>query len=160
MLPRGTSLYNCKHINQNKIIQAEFPFQSIELLFDRLKNQKAPEGGWRSSPPAGMHGFASKVQKSMTFILTLDRDKVTSAFSMHSTCSTTSMPNHLSVASRTTEIWPFEFCEISTFREVWTLVMAFLEENTKIGLRRAVDQVPYYHQQPSILSYMPKQRRT
>jgi len=38
--------------------------------------------------------------------------------SMHNTCSTTSMPNHLSVASRTTETWIFEFREISTLREV------------------------------------------
>jgi len=34
------------------------------------------------------------------------------------TCRTTSMPNHVTVASRSTEIWPFEFREISTVREV------------------------------------------
>jgi len=51
------------------------------------------------------------------------------------------MPNHLSVASRTTEIWPFEFREISTFCEVRTLVIAFVEGNSKIGLRQAVDQM-------------------
>jgi len=65
--------------------------------------------------------------------------------SMHDTCRTTSMPNHLSVASRTAEIWPFEFREISTFRELWTLVIGFLEGNLKIGLQQAVDQVPYYY---------------
>jgi len=37
---------------------------------------------------------------------------------VHSTCRTTRMPNHVTVASSTTEIWPFEFREISTFREV------------------------------------------
>ena len=68
---------------------------------------------------------------------------------MHNTCSTTSMPNHLTVASRTTESWPFEFREISTFREVWTVVIAFLEGNSEIGLFQAVEQVPYYHQQSS-----------
>jgi len=37
---------------------------------------------------------------------------------MHSiTCSTTCIPNRLTVASRTTEIWLFEFREISTFRD-------------------------------------------
>jgi len=71
---------------------------------------------------------------------------------MHNTCRTTSMPNHLSVASRITEIWPFEFREISTFREDWTLVIAFLKWNSKIGLRQAVVQVPYCHHQPSVFS--------
>jgi len=56
----------------------------------------------------------------------------------HSTCRSTSVPNHLTVASRTTEIWLFEFREISTFGEVWTLVIAFIEGNSKIGLRQAV----------------------
>jgi len=37
---------------------------------------------------------------------------------VHSTCRTTSMPKHVTVASRTTEIWPFEVCEISTNGEV------------------------------------------
>jgi len=37
-------------------------------------------------------------------------------------------------------------------------VIAFLEENSKIGLRRAVDQVPYYNHQSSVLSSMPKRR--
>jgi len=37
---------------------------------------------------------------------------------MHNTCRTTSMPNHMTVASGSTEIWPFEFGEISTFSEV------------------------------------------
>jgi len=71
---------------------------------------------------------------------------------MHNTCRTASVPNHLTVAWRTTEIWPFEFHEIPTFDEVWTLVIAFLEGNSKIGLWQAVDQIPYYHYQPSVLS--------
>jgi len=33
----------------------------------------------------------------------------------HSTCTTTRTPNHVTVALRSTEIWPFEFREISTF---------------------------------------------
>jgi len=37
-------------------------------------------------------------------------------------------------------------------------VIAFLEGNLKIGLRQAVDQVAYYHYQPSFLSSMPKWR--
>jgi len=53
---------------------------------------------------------------------------------IHSTCRITRLLNHVTVASRITEIWPFEFCEISTFHEVWTLVIAFLEGNLKIGL--------------------------
>ena len=60
---------------------------------------------------------------------------------IHSTCMTTCMLNHVTVALRSTEIWPFEFCEISTFGKVWTVVIAFLEGNSKIGLRQAVDHV-------------------
>jgi len=37
---------------------------------------------------------------------------------IYSTCRTTSAPKHVTVASRTTEIRPFEFCEISTIGEV------------------------------------------
>ena len=51
---------------------------------------------------------------------------------IHSTCSTTSMPNHVTIASRNTEIWPFEFREISTFGEVCTLVIAFLERQAVV----------------------------
>jgi len=79
--------------------------------------------------------------------------------SIHSTCSATSKPKHLTVASRTTEIWPFECRQIWTFREVWTLVMAFLEGNSIIGLQQAVVQVPYYHCQPSVLSSTRKWQR-
>ena len=57
----------------------------------------------------------------MTLTLTLDWVKVIQGeghISMHNTCSTTSMPNHVTVASCSTEVWPFEFPEISTFGEV------------------------------------------
>jgi len=37
---------------------------------------------------------------------------------IHSTCRTTSLPNHVTVASGSTEIWPFEFREISTLDKV------------------------------------------
>ena len=50
---------------------------------------------------------------------------------MHNTCSTTSVPNYVTVASRSTEILLFEFLELSTFGEVSTLVIAFLEGNLK-----------------------------
>jgi len=61
---------------------------------------------------------------------------------IHSMCRSTCMPNHVTVALRSTEIWQFEFREISTFGEVLTLVIALLEGNSKIGLRQAVDHVP------------------
>ena len=70
---------------------------------------------------------------------------------VRSTCRTTSVPNDVTVALRSTEIW--------TFGEIWTLVIAFLEGNSKIGLRQAVVQVPYYGHQPSVLSSTPKWRR-
>ena len=65
-------------------------------------------------------------------------------FNIHSMCRTRSLPNNVTIASCTTEIWPSEFREISTLDEVWTPVIAFLETNSKIGLRQAVVHVPYY----------------
>jgi len=78
---------------------------------------------------------------------------------IYSICRTTRKPNRVTVASRTTEIRPFEFRQISTLDKVWTLVIAFLEGNSKIVLRQAVVQFPYYGHQPSGLSSMPKRRR-
>ena len=79
---------------------------------------------------------------------------------IHRTCRTTSLPHQLTVvASRTTEIWTFEFREISTLDEVWTVVIAFIERNSEIGLRQAVAQVPYYSDQSSVLSSTAKWRR-
>ena len=49
---------------------------------------------------------------------------------IHSTCRTSSVPNHVTVASRSTETWPFEFREISTLDDVWTLAIAFREGNS------------------------------
>jgi len=77
---------------------------------------------------------------------------------MHNTCRTTSMPDHVTVASHSTETWPFEFREISTFHKVLTPMIAFLEGHSKIGLRHAVDWVPYYHYQPLLLSSTRKWR--
>jgi len=37
---------------------------------------------------------------------------------IHSMCRTTCMPNHVTVASRITETWPFEFRKILTFGKV------------------------------------------
>ena len=88
-----------------------------------------------------------------------DLDLGSGHVNIHSTCRTTCTLNHVTVVSRTTEIWPFEFREISTIGEVWTLVIAFLGGNSKIGLRQAVVQVPYYGHQPSVLSSTPKWRR-
>jgi len=69
---------------------------------------------------------------------------------IQSTCRTTSTLNHVTVLSRTTEIWPFEFRQILIFDEVWTLVIAFLDGNSKIGLQQAVVQVPYYGHHSSV----------
>jgi len=38
-------------------------------------------------------------------------------------------------------------------------MIAFLEGKSKIRLRQAIVQVPYYHDQSSVLSSMPKWRR-
>jgi len=81
----------------------------------------------------GPRGDFRNFGRSVTLTLTFDRIKVIPT-SLHNTCRTTSMPNHPTVASRTTEIWPFEYRKISTMGEVCTPVTAFLEGNSKIGL--------------------------
>jgi len=99
------------------------------------------------------------VGSSMVRDLDLDLGSGQGHINIHSTCRTTSTPKHVTVASRSAEIRPFEFREISTIGDVWTIVIAFLWGNSKIGLRQAVDQVPYYDNQPSVLSYARKWRR-
>jgi len=103
------------------------------------------------------YGQLSEVQMIRHLDLDLGSDQ--GHINIHSTYRTISVPNHVTVASRNTAKWPFVFREISTFGEVWTLVMAFLEGNSKIGLWQAVVQVPYYYQQPSVLSSTRKRRR-
>jgi len=49
--------------------------------------------------------------RSVTLTLTLDQVKIIH-INMHNTCSITSMPDHVNAASRSMEIWPFEFQEI------------------------------------------------
>jgi len=58
----------------------------------------------------------SKVQ--MVRDLHLDLGSGEGHVNIHSACRTTHMPNHMTVSLRSTEIWPFEFREISTFGEV------------------------------------------
>jgi len=62
------------------------------------------------------YGQLSEVQ--MVRILDLDLGSGQGRVIIHSTCRTTGAPNHVTVALRSTEIWPFEFREISTFGEV------------------------------------------
>jgi len=83
----------------------------------------------------------SKVQKPRDHDLDLGSGE--GHISMYNTCSTTSMPNHVTLASCYSDIWSLEFCEISIFGEVRTLVIAFLEGNSKTGLRQLVDEVAY-----------------
>jgi len=116
---------------------------------------RKPRKGLRSSPPACTASLVSEVQKPRD----LDLGSGQGHINIHSICRTTSVPNHVNVASPSTEMWPFECREISTSREVWTLVIPFLEGNSKIGLWQAVDQVPYCQYQPSVLSSMQKWQR-
>jgi len=59
------------------------------------------------------NGQLSEVQ--MIRDLDLDLGSGQGHIIIHSMCMTTSMPNHVTVASRNNEIWSFEF------REIWTL---------------------------------------
>jgi len=101
-----------------------------------------------------IYGQLSEVQ----MVHDLDLGSCQGHISIYSTCRTTRRPNHVTVALRSTEIWPYEFRQISILDEVWTLVIAFLDGNSIIGLRQAVVQVPYYGHQPSVSSSTPKWR--
>jgi len=75
------------------------------------------------------YGQLSEVQMLRNLDLGSDQGHI----NVHSTSTTISLPNRVTVASRATEIWRFEFREISTFGKVYTLMIAFLERNSKIG---------------------------
>jgi len=63
-----------------------------------------------------IYGQSSEVQ--MICDLDLDLGSSQRHTNIHNTCRTTSLLKHVTVASRTTEIGPFEFREISTIGEV------------------------------------------
>jgi len=105
-------------------------------------------------------GRRRKVQFSQLHkVSDLDFTSCQGDISMRSIYRTTSVLDRVTVASSSMEIWPSKIRVISTFRKVWTHVIAFLEGNSKIGLREAVGQVPYYHDRSSLLSSTPKWRR-
>jgi len=62
------------------------------------------------------YGQFSEVQ--MLRDLDLDLGSGQGHIDIQSTCRTNSLPNDVTVASGSTEIWPFEFREISTLDEV------------------------------------------
>ena len=62
------------------------------------------------------YGQLSEVQ--MLRDLDLDLESGQGHVNIHSTCRTTCTLNHVTVVSRTTEIWPFEFREILILDEV------------------------------------------
>jgi len=101
------------------------------------------------------YGQLSEVQMLRDLDLGSDQGHI----NVHSTSNTISMPNHVTVAWHSTEMWPFEFREIWIQGEVWTLLIAFLEGNWNIGLRQAVVQVPYYDDRPSFLSSTQNRQR-
>ena len=63
-----------------------------------------------------IYGQLSEVQ--MVRDVDLDLGSGQGHISIHSTCMTTCRPNHMTVALRSTEIWPFECCQISILDEV------------------------------------------
>ena len=64
------------------------------------------------------YGQLSEVQVLRDLDLDLDLELGQGHVNIHSTCRTTCMLNHVTVASHTTEIWPFEFRQISILDEV------------------------------------------
>jgi len=84
------------------------------------------------------YGQLSEVQ--MVHDLHLDLGSGQGHINIHSTCGTTNLPKHVTVASRTTEIRPFEFRGISTICEVWTLMKTFPGGNSKIEVAKIACQ--------------------
>jgi len=64
------------------------------------------------------YGQLSEVQMVRDLDPDLDLGSGQGHGNIHSTCRTTCILNHVTVASRTTDIRPSEFREISTFGEV------------------------------------------
>ena len=62
------------------------------------------------------YGQLSEVQ--MLRDVDLDLGLAQGHINIHTTCKTSSLLNHVTIASRTTKIWPFEFREISTVDQV------------------------------------------
>ena len=62
------------------------------------------------------YGQLSEVQ--MVRDLDLDLESGQGHINIHNTCRTTCRPNHVTVALHSTEIWPFEFRQISILDEV------------------------------------------
>ena len=61
-----------------------------------------------------IYGQLSEVQ----MVIDLDLGSGQGHINIHSTCRTTCRPNHVTVALGSTEIWPFEFRQISILDEV------------------------------------------
>jgi len=62
--------------------------------------------------------YGQLLEVQMARDLDLDLGLGQGHINIHSTCRTTSTPKHVTVASRSAEIRPFEFREISTVGEV------------------------------------------
>ena len=146
VLPSRTSQGSCVHHRNERSRQVV----RLHIMHTVFLEPEAPQGGWRSSLPACTASLIFGSSKAPYL------GGGQGHISMRNNYRTISVSNHLTAASRITEIWPFECREISTFGEVWTLVIAFLEGDSEIRLRHAVVQIPCYHQQLSVLSSTPK----
>jgi len=62
--------------------------------------------------------YGQLLEVQMVRDLHLDPGSGQGHVNIHSTCRATCVPNHVTVALRSTKIWPFEFRVISTFGEV------------------------------------------
>ena len=102
------------------------------------------------------YGQLSEVQMVRDLDLDLGSDQ--GHINIHSTCRTTCRPNHVTSITqyRNTAIWMSSNIDIGRSLNSDD---TFLNGNSKIGLRQAVVQVPYYGHQPSVLSSTPKWRR-
>ena len=76
------------------------------------------------------YGQLSEVQ----MVCDLDLESGQGHVNIHSRCTNTCAPNHVTVASRTTEIWPFEFRQISTFTLTLDRVKVMSTYTVRVGL--------------------------
>jgi len=117
--------------------------------------------GLRSSPPACTASLVVRSSKARDPDLDLASGQ--GHINIHSICRTTSIPNHVTIASPSTKLCGHLNWMSWNIDILWSLhssdMVPFLEGNSKINLRQAVDQVPYCQYQPSVLSSTRKWRR-
>jgi len=140
---KPSGFWRCQHFANFKTvwppIGGEIKKSAPKKLYIR-SNTIVSNHVFRAARQNGRGNRHRKVQFSeLQKLSDLDLGSGQGHISIHNTCRTTSIPNHVTAALCSTEIWPFEIRVISTLCKVLSHVIAFLGGNSKIVLRQDVD---------------------